>query len=103
MEGFSPAELSAPSPGDDVRLKLAICLRGQPVTQRLFLGNRLQFLCGNDTVAVAMHFAMKMAKFASRCGNSLRCRLRFEKSLAIAVAMPWCTQLQNEPKNPRRP
>ena len=28
-------------------------------TQRLFLGNRLRFLCGNDTVAVAMRFAMK--------------------------------------------
>ena len=25
----------------------------------LFLGNRLRFLCGNDTVAVAMQFAMK--------------------------------------------
>ena len=34
-----------------------------------------------------------MAKFASRCGNSLRFRLRFKKSLAIAVAMPWCTQV----------
>ena len=31
-------------------------------TQRLFLGNRLRFLCGNDTVAVAMHFAMKNAQ-----------------------------------------
>ena len=28
-------------------------------TQRFFVGNRLRFLCGNDTVAVAMHFAMK--------------------------------------------
>ena len=28
-------------------------------TQRFFLRNRLRFLCGNDTVAVAMHFAMK--------------------------------------------
>ena len=28
-------------------------------TQRFFLGNRLRFLCGNDTVAVAMHLAMK--------------------------------------------
>ena len=28
-------------------------------TQRFFLGNRLRFLCGNDTVAVAMHFAMR--------------------------------------------
>ena len=28
-------------------------------TQRFFLGNRLRFPCGNDTVAVAMQFAMK--------------------------------------------
>ena len=28
-------------------------------TQRFFLGNRLRFLCGNDTLVVAMHFAMK--------------------------------------------
>ena len=31
-------------------------------TQRFFLGNRLRFLCGNDTVAVAMQFAMKNGK-----------------------------------------
>ena len=36
-------------------------------------------------------FAMKMAKCVSRCGNSLRFRLRLKKSLAIAVSMPWCT------------
>ena len=30
---------------------------------------------GNDTVAVAMRFAMKMAKFASHCEKSLRCLL----------------------------
>ena len=36
-----------------------------------------------------------MAKFAFRCGNSLRFRLRFKKSLAIAVAMPWCTWVQS--------
>ena len=28
-------------------------------TQRFFLGNRLRFLSGNDTIAVAMHSAMK--------------------------------------------
>ena len=51
--------LSAPSPGDDLRLKLAIRFRGQKYcTQRFFLGNKLRFLCGNDTVAVAMRFAM---------------------------------------------
>ena len=54
-------------------------------TQRFFLGSRLRFRCGNDTVAVAMHFAMKngqiffslrkflamslaMQKIASDCG-----------------------------------
>ena len=35
-----------------------------------------------------------MAKFASRCGNTLRFRLRFKKWLAIAVAMPWCTYIE---------
>ena len=52
-------DLSAPSPGDDSRSKSAIRLRGQTCTQRFFLGNRLRFLCGNATVAVAMRFAMK--------------------------------------------
>ena len=33
--------------------------------------------------------------FASCCGNSLRFHLRFKKSLAIAVAMPWCTEPQH--------
>ena len=41
----------------------------------------------------------KMAKFASRCGNSLRFRLRFKKSLAIAVAMPWCTSVASWKRN----
>ena len=40
-------------------------------TQRFFLGNRLRFPCGNGTVAVAMHFAMKNGQFASRCGKFL--------------------------------
>ena len=43
------AALSAPSPGDDLRLKLAIRLRGQTVRSDSFW----------ETVAVAMHFAMK--------------------------------------------
>ena len=81
------SHLSAPSAGDDLRSNSAIRLRRSNCAQRFFLWNRLQFLCGNDTVAVAMHLAMKMAKFASGSGNSLRFRLRFKKSLAIAVAM----------------
>ena len=40
--------------------------------------SRRRFLRGNGTVAVAMRFAMKMAKFASRCGNSLQFRLLFK-------------------------
>ena len=71
--------LSAPSLGDDLRSNSAICLRGLNCTQRFFEGlivrpptlnncklcpqacsdSRRQFFCGNDTVAVAMRFAMK--------------------------------------------
>ena len=61
-QGPASRELSAPSPGDDLRSKFAIRLRVSNCTQRFFLGNRLRFLCGNDTVAVAMHFAMKNGK-----------------------------------------
>ena len=51
--------LSAPSPGDDLRSKSAIRLRGQIARSESFWEIGLRFLCGNDTVAVAMHFAMK--------------------------------------------
>ena len=71
--------LSAPSPGDDLRSKCAIRLRGRNWTQRFFEGfsirpatlnnckwcpqpcpdSKRRFICGNDTVAVAMRFAMK--------------------------------------------
>ena len=94
-------DVSAPSPGDDLSSKSAIRLRGQKCTQRYFEGfvvrpptlnncercpqacpdsRRRLFFCGNNTVAVAMRSAMKMAKVASRCGNSLRFRLQFKKS-----------------------
>ena len=55
--------LSAPSPSDDLRSKVCDSFTRSNCTQRFFLGNRLRFLCGNDTVAVAMHFAMKNGKF----------------------------------------
>ena len=56
--------------GDKTETKCTVCRRWFVVescdsftrsncTQRFFLGNRLRFLCGNDTVAVAMHFSMK--------------------------------------------
>ena len=76
---MSKLKLSAPSPGDDLRSKSAIRLRGQNCTQRFFedftlrlptlrnckwcpqacSDSRRRFFCGNDTVAVAMLFAMK--------------------------------------------
>ena len=72
-------ELSAPSPGDDLRSKSAIHLRGLNRTQQFFEGfivmpptlnicnwcpqacpdSRRRFFGGNDTVAVAMRFAKK--------------------------------------------
>ena len=47
-------------------------------TERFFLGNRLRFLCGNGTVAVAMHFAMKSGKIS----------FSLWKFLAISPAVP---------------
>ena len=46
-------------------------------TQRFFLGNRLRVLCGNDTVAVAMHFAMKSGQIC----------FSLQKFLAISSAI----------------
>ena len=43
----------------------------------IFLGNRSRFLCGNDTVALAMHFAMK---------NGQIC-FSLQKFLAISLAI----------------
>ena len=84
-------ELSAPSPGDDLRPKSAIRLRSQIVRSDSFW----EIGCDVSVVTLRLRLRcilrLKMAKFASRCGNSLRFRLRFKKSLAIAVAMPWCT------------
>ena len=71
------AELSAPSPGDDLRLRLAIRLRGSNCTQRFFLGNRLRFLCGNDTVAVADAF----------CDENGQICFSLRKFLAISSAI----------------
>ena len=60
-------------------------------TQRFFLGNRLRFLCSNDTVAVATHFAMKKGQICFSLRKFLVISPAIQKSLAIAVAMPWCT------------
>ena len=54
--------LSAPSPGNDLRLKLAIRLRSQTVRGDSFWEIDCDFDSGNDTVAVAMHFAMKIGQ-----------------------------------------
>ena len=83
--------LSAPSPGDDLRSKSAIRLRGQIVRSDCFWGNRLRFLCGNDTVAVAMHFTMKNSQICFSLRKFLAISLAIQKIVAIAVAMPWCT------------
>ena len=48
-------------------------------TQRFFLGNRLRFLCGNDTVAVAMHFAMKNGQICSSLRKFLAMSLAIQK------------------------
>ena len=55
----------------------------------MLLGNRLEVRRGNTiTLAVAMPFAMKSGKIASRLLANFTCDSR---SLAIAVTMPWCT------------
>ena len=65
-------------------------------TQRFFLGNRLRFLCGSNTVAVAMHFAMKNGQicfslrnffcdFACDSKNRYRLRLRCRGALRIST------------------
>ena len=92
--------LSAPPPGDDLRSKSAIRLRGQNCTQRFFEGftaraptlrnckwcpracsdSRRRFFCGNDTIAVAMRCAMKNGQI---CSLSLSLR----KFLAISSAI----------------
>ena len=36
-------------------------------------------------LAIAMSFGLKMAKFDSRFGNVLRCRLRFKNSLQLSM------------------
>ena len=85
-------------------------------TQRFFLRNRLRFLCGNDTVAVAMHFAMKngqlcfslrkflaispaIQKIASDCGCDAVVHLGATELIASArkfavrrcPSTVWCT------------
>ena len=47
------------------------------------------FFCGVIQLRLRCIMRWKVAKFASHCRNSLRFRLRFKKSLTIAVAMPW--------------
>ena len=57
--------LSAPSRGDDLQLGFCGSLTPSKSTQRVFLemgtnkDSRLTCLCGSDTVAVTMPFAMK--------------------------------------------
>ena len=91
--------------------KPAIRLCGQNCTQRFFEGfivrpatlnnckwcpqaypdSRRRFFAGMIRLRLRCALRWEMAKSASHCGNSLRFRLQFKKSQAIAVAMPWCT------------
>ena len=49
-------------------------------------------MCGNDTVAVAIRFAMKKGlRFLLTAEIPCDFIWDLKKSLAIAVAMPWCT------------
>ena len=86
--GCTPKGQSAPSPGDDLRLKLAIRLRGQTVHSDSFGELGCDFSAVTIRLRLRCILRWEIAKFASRF------RLRFKKSLAIAVAMPWCTQLR---------
>ena len=91
----------APFPGDDLRSKSAIRLRGQNCTQRFFEACELHwrtarlsgahklvqilagdFFCGNDTVAVAMHFAMKNSRICFSLRKFLAISSAIQKSVS---------------------
>ena len=74
-------ELSAPSPGDDLRSKSAIHLRRRTVHSDSFWGIGCDFSAATIRFAVAMHFAMKNGQICF----SLR------KSLAISLAIQKIT------------
>ena len=88
-------QLSAPSPGDDLRSKVCDSFMRSNCAQRFFLGNRLRLQSAvDDMVAVAMHFAMKNGLNCFSLRKFLAISPAIQKSLAIAVAMPWCTYVK---------
>ena len=72
-------DLSAPSPGDDLRSKSAIRLRGQIVRSDSFWGIGCDFSAVTIRLRLRCILRWKMAKFASHCGNSLRFRPAIQK------------------------
>ena len=55
--------------------------------------SRRQNFFGNDAVAVAMRFAMRNGQSCFSLRKFLAILSAIRKSLAIALAMPWCTLL----------
>ena len=99
-------QLSAPSPGNDLRSKSAIRLCGQNCTQRFFKGfiarpptlnkckwcpeacpdsRRRRFFAATIRLRSQCILRWKMANFASHRGNSLRFRLRFKNRLRLRL------------------
>ena len=111
--------LSAPSLGDDLRSKSAIRLHSQNCTQRFFEGfivspptlnnctwcpqacpdsRRRFFFCGNDTVAVAMRFAMKNGHICF----SLRKFLVISSAIQKIASDRGCDAVVHLPSRPKR-
>ena len=59
----------------------------------MFCVNGLRFFFGNDTLAFAMPCAMKNGQICFSLQKFLAISLAMQKSLAIAIAVPWCTQI----------
>ena len=72
--------LSAPSPGDDLRLKLAIRLRSQTVRSDSFWEIGCDFSAITIWLRLRCILRWKMGKFASCCGNSLAISSAIQKS-----------------------
>ena len=81
-------KLSAPSPGDDLRSKSANRLRGQTIRSDSFWEIGLRFLCGSDTVAVAMHFAMKNGQICFPLRIFFAISPAIQKSASVGKILP---------------
>ena len=68
---LSYLHLSAPSAGDDLRLKLAIRLHGQTARSDSFWEIGCDFSAATIQLRLRCILRRKMAKSASHCGNSL--------------------------------